>query len=70
MKKKSKMDKQKLIIVILIVAVLLSVVAIVVSLSISDFKVVLVQGPQKYGGNPTGGVKIGILPYQGAEAGP
>ena len=55
-------DKQKLIIVILIIAILLSVISIVISLSISDFKPIFVSSPKQQASG--GGIQIGIEPYQ------
>jgi hypothetical protein len=64
------MDNQKVVIAILILAILFSAIATVMSLSILDFKPVFVQKQQTIKsaeGNNEAGVNVGIEPYVPGE---
>ncbi len=65
------MDKQKIIVVLLIVAILFSVISAVVTLSVMSFKPVVHSQPKVIytgdirQGNPNGGVNVVIQPRSG-----
>lgn len=66
------MDKQKLVVVLLIVAILFSVVSTVVSLSVMNFKPVMSQPKVVYSGVPSdgypmGGIVINVRPQPQSE---
>jgi hypothetical protein len=64
------MDNQKVVIAILILAILFSAVATIMSLSILDFKPVFVQKQQTIKsaeGSNEGGVNLGVEPYVPGE---
>ena len=64
------MDNHKIVVAILVLAILFSVVATVMSLSILDFKPVFVQRQQTINsaeGSHTGGVNIVIDPFNPSQ---